>query len=133
MFTLNSQVKLADTDAAGILFYANYFRLAHDGYESFLEAIDYSLNYVINESDILILIVHTEADYKQSLRLGVNYTLQIKVDKIGKTSFALNYRFEDSNSQIVAVIKTIHVTVSKGKNKPVKLPEKLRDKLTQYT
>lgn len=124
-------VKLPDTDAAGILFFASYIKLAHEAYESFMEEIDFSLKYIIEDSDIFILIAHTEADYKSSLRLQDRFSIDIKVSKIGKTSFELNYLFEKDNIE-VASVTTVHVVTDKKTGKPIRLPDKLLDKLKQY-
>lgn len=121
-------VKLPDTDAAGILFFANYLKLAHEAYESFMEEIGFSLRYIIDESDIFILIAHTEADYKSSLRLEDRYSIGITVSKIGKTSFDLTYRFV-SDKKEVAIVKTIHVVTDKESGRPLRLPRKLLDSL----
>ena len=133
MYKTEAKIKLPDTDAAGILFYGNYFKLAHEVYESFMEEIDFSLSYVLNDADILLLIVHAESDYKNSLRLGENYTVGLKVESIGRTSFVLSYEFSNGSGDINATLKTAHVAVSKDSNKPVGLPENLREKLQKYT
>jgi len=131
MYKNDYVVKLPDTDAAGILFFANYIKSAHEAYESFMEEIDYSLRYIIDDSDIFILIAHAEADYKSSLRLEDRYSIDINVFKIGKTSFGLNYSFVKDQKEI-AVVKTIHVVTDKKTGKPQRLPEKLLDGLKRF-
>jgi acyl-CoA thioesterase FadM len=37
MFKTQTNVKLHDTDAAGILFFSNHFRIAHTAYEDFMQ------------------------------------------------------------------------------------------------
>ena len=131
MYKNKCVVKLPDTDAAGILFFASYIKLAHEAYESFMEEIDFSLRYIIDESDIFILIAHTEADYKSSLRLQDRFSIDIKVSKIGKTSFELFYFFEKEDRE-VASVKTVHVVTEKKTGKPSRLPEKLLNELKKY-
>lgn len=132
MYRIDATLRLPDTDAAGILFYGNYFRLAHEAYEDFMDNIDFGLAYVLNDAEILILIAHAEADYKTSLRLGDEYTIAMRVEKIGRTSFELRYRFLDDNGELAASLKTVHVSVSKETEKPVELPESLKKGLSKY-
>ena len=132
MYKIASKTKLPDTDAAGILFFANYFKLAHEAYESFMDSLDFGLKYVIDRSDVLILIAHAESDYKSSLRLGDEYELSIRVEKLGKTSFVLGYEFTNGNGDVAAALKTVHVAVSKETEKPVALPSALRDRLAKH-
>lgn len=131
MYKNDYVVKLPDTDAAGILFFASYIKLAHEAYESFMVDIEFSLRYVIEDSDIFVLIAHTEADYKSSLRLEDNYSIDISVSKIGRTSFELEYQFLMDNNEI-AKIKTVHVVTGKKSGRPIRLPEKLLDGLKKY-
>ena len=132
MYKIESKTKLPDTDAAGILFFANYFKLAHEAYESFMDSIDFGLNYIINQSDILILIARAESDYKSSLRLSDEYELSISVEKLGKTSFVLAYEFTNGKGDLTAALKTVHVAISKESQKPVALPQSLRDRLAEH-
>lgn len=125
-------VTLPDSDAAGILFFGNYIKLAHIIYEEFMIKIDFSLRYIIDDADFLILIVHAEADYKKSLYLGDRYNLSLQVTKIGNSSFELTYSFSDYENKEIATVKTVHVVVSKTSKKAIRVPEKLKEQLTRY-
>jgi len=129
MFKMNSSVRLSDSDAAGILFFGNYFRLAHDAYEAFMESIGFSLSDMITKADFLILIAHTEADYEKPLRLGEKLAVELTVEEIGQTSFVLSHRLKDAQNDVAAMVKTVHVTVDKKNGGKIPLPEKLREKL----
>ncbi len=129
MYTVNTIVRLPDTDAAGILFFGNYFRMAHDAYEAFMESIGFSFSQIIKDADFLVLIARAEADYEKPLRLGEKVTVELEVEDIGQTSFALSYSLKNTHEDIAATIKTVHVTVEKKSGDKIPLPEKLRGKL----
>jgi 1,4-dihydroxy-2-naphthoyl-CoA hydrolase len=130
MFTFHTFVRLPDTDAAGILFFGNYFRLAHDAYESFMKSIGFGLDYIIREAEFLILIAHAEADYHKPLALGATVTVELTVEQVGQTSFVLAYAVKDAQNSIAALLKTVHVTVDKQSRAKLPLPAKLQEKLT---
>lgn len=132
MIKRQNSVTLPDSDAAGILFFGNYYKLAHVIYEDFMDEIGYSLKYIIDESDILILIVHSEADYKKSLELGDRYDLTLQVKKIGGTSFELAYSFVDESENTIADLKTVHVVIDKKSKKPIRIPDDLKEKLKKH-
>ena len=132
MYKRENIVKLSDTDAAGILFFANFIRLSHDIYDEFIRDIGFSLNYIINEADYFLLIAHTEADYKKALKLGEKYSVALKVEKIGKTSFTLSYEIHNGDGDLSALIKTVHVAVDKKSNRPIRLADELRVELKNY-
>ena len=52
---------------------------------------------------------------------------------IGKTSFSLSYEIYNSNSDLSAVIKTVHVAVDKKSNRPIRLADKLKAELEKYS
>ena len=132
MFITEITVKLADTDAAGVLFYGSYMKLAHEAYESFMEGIEFSLKHIISKSDFLLLIIHCEADFKKPMRLGDKYSITLKVENIGETSFVLDYSFTNTNAETLAVMKTVHVAIKKKNDQKIKLPENLRESLSKH-
>ncbi len=132
MYTIKDTIRLPDTDATGILFYGNYFKLAHHVYESLMDAVDFPLSYVLNHADVLLLIAHAECDYRTSLKLGDKYVVNLRVEKIGRTSFILNYEFTSDSDSSIATAKTVHVAVENKSIKPVAVPASLREKLEKY-
>jgi len=132
MFKVDFLVTLPDTDAAGIFFFGNYFRRIHETYELFMKKIDFSLSDIIYHSDFFLLIAHAEATYKKSMRLGEKYSVNLKVEKAGRTSFVLKYEILNNFGEITTAIKTVHVAVDKKSNKKIKLPVDLHKQLLKY-
>lgn len=131
MFEFKKRAVLRDTDAAGIVFFGNYFLLAHDAYEAFMESIGLSLHQILADNRYLLLIAHAEADYKQSLVMGQEYEIRIVVNSIGRTSFSLNYEFLDDAGRTVATLKTVHVATDTVKRAKIEIPGDLRDRLSK--
>ena len=104
MFETQRTVRLHDVDAAGILYFANYFRMAHTAYESLMKSLGCGLDYIIQSADYMILIVHAEAQYESGVFLGDKLTIQVKTEHIGQTSFILHYDFKDSDGNMAATV-----------------------------
>ena len=132
MFSVASTVKLHHTDAAGVLFFVNYFKIAHDTYEEFLEEIGLDIAYLIDGSPFLLLIAHAEADYQKPQRVGDKITVEIAVERIGNTSFTLAYRIVDASGEVATTIKTVHAALNKRTGKVTRLPEDLKANLKKY-
>jgi len=126
MFETKTNVKLQDTDAAGVMFFVNYFRIAHTAYEAFLKSIGCGLDYIIRQSDYLILIARAEADYMRAFQLGDVITVELKVGRIGETSFDITTVLRDDQGRVGATVKTVHVTVSKQTAEKIALPDQVR-------
>ena len=133
MYSVSTKVKLHYTDAAGVMFFGNYFKLIHDAYEDFLDSFGFNLGNIIDKSDYLILIVHSEADYRQPVRTGQSVNIAIVVDKIKNSSFVLNYIITNEKEEKVANLQTVHVAIDKSNGKKMSLPDKLRVHLEKHT
>jgi len=123
---------LKDTDAAGVIFFVNYFVFAHETYELFLEEIGYSLRRIIEQESFLLPIVHAESDYHQMIRVEDEITIVLNVDKIGRTSFTLVYDYFLENQELVGSVKTVHVCVDKTTLKKRPIPEDFQLALKKY-
>ena len=126
MYTYQTSVKLHDTDAAGVLFFANYFRLTHEAYESFMASIGFEFYHIIHEADYVVLIVHAECDFKRPLYVGNHVTVEIGAGSVGKTSFTLNYSVTNADGNVVASGNSVHACVDKQGFNARELPDGLR-------
>ena len=131
-FKTRRVIRLRDTDAAGTVFFLNYFIFAHETYELFLEEIGYSLRRIIERESFLLPIVHAESDYHQMIKLEDEITIVLNVNKIGKTSFTLVYDYFLENQELVGSIKTVHVCVDKTTLKKIPIPEDFQQALKKY-
>ncbi len=129
MFTLDMKVRLHDADAAGVLFFANYFKFAHDAYEQFMESIGFNFRDMIEKSSYVVLIVNAKSDFHKSMYAGDIIKVSIKTKKIGHTSYVLSYELTNGNGEKTATVTTTHVAVDKKSKKPTTLPEKLVEEL----
>lgn len=105
-------IRLHDTDAAGLLFFGHLFRHAHDACESFMEAIGFPLDRLIQDGQILLPLAHAEADYRLPLRHGDAVRVMVGIAEIRRRSFTIDYRFIKDGDQIAATARTVHVLVS---------------------
>ena len=130
MFIYNTIVHLKDTDATGVLYFAQQFCMALKTWESFLACSGLSLGEILETTDFLLPIVHAEADYKAPLRVGDRIEIGVAVEKIGTTSFTTNYRLMKEGT-LVGTVKLVHVTVSRANKEPIPIPKSLLDLLSQ--
>lgn len=125
-------VRLQDTDAAGILFFASQLVYAHETYEKMMEDIGLSFAHILKNESYLIPLVHAEADYMKALRVGQPLDVELTVENIGTTSFTLAYMLKSEGGDVVGRCKTVHVTAGKSDLNKVPLPDKLREGLEKY-
>jgi 1,4-dihydroxy-2-naphthoyl-CoA hydrolase len=129
MHTYRTTIKLHDTDAAGMLFFSNQLKIAHDAYESLFDRIGFCLSKIVHKEKFLLPIVHSETDYKAPLFVGDPIEIRTTVAHVGTTSFTLAYTILNDKKEIVGAVKTVHVSVNKQTRKKIPLPAALRAKL----
>jgi 1,4-dihydroxy-2-naphthoyl-CoA hydrolase len=130
VFSSKYKVPFADTDAGGIVFFANYFKIAHFTYEKFFENLNFERNYFLDD-EYIIPIVNSSADFKSPVKFGETVICRVYVEKVGNTSFTLKYDLLVDN-EIVAEVKTSHVLVKKNDFVKAELTGELRIKLTEH-
>ena len=132
MFIYNTIVHLKDTDATGVLYFAQQFSMALKTWESFLAYSGLSLGEILTTTDFLMPIVHAEADYKAPLCVGDRLEIDVAVEKIGTTSFSTRYRLMKDGA-LAGTVNLVHVTVSRANKEPIPIPRNLLDLLQAST
>lgn len=122
-----------DTDMAGILYFANQFRFAHDALEDMLKGEGYTIYDIFHRQNFVMVIVHVEADYFAPLRGGEDLEVHLTVEKIGTSSITFCYHIYKSDHQLVGTAKTVHVTLDTKTHKKVPVPHFIHEKLLKYT
>jgi len=127
MFRYETKIRLYDTDAAGILFFANQFRLVQEAYEAFLEDNGIIIREFLSQSNFIVPIVHAESDFISPLRAGDGIVIEIDLVKIGDTSFTLAHRILKHAGTVAGKGSTVHVCVSSRDFKRIPVPEKIKE------
>lgn len=129
MYRYKTQIKLHQTDAAGLLFFGHQFMLIHDAYESLLEQIGFGFGDLIRNQPFFLPIVHAESDYKAPLFVGDHIEIQVRVDSVGTTSFTFAYEIYKNDGTLVGTSKSVHVTISKETQDKIPLPPAMRKEI----
>ena len=130
VFEHNLMVPFQDIDAAGVVFYAHLFRYAHEAYEHFMQQIGCSLQELLARECYLLPLVHAEADYHRPLRHADRLKIELRLKRLGQTSFTLGYRVLGEDHTEYASLETVHVVLDRTTQQPLTLPELLREALS---
>lgn len=132
MFIAHNKVRMHDTDMAGILYFANQFRFAHDALEDFAESEALGFDKVFHDEKFVFVIVHAEADYKSTLRVGDKLEVHLSVEHIGASSFSISYRIFKPGHILAGTAKTVHVTLDAKTRAKIHIPHELREVLKKH-
>mgnify|MGYP001026992726 CR=1 FL=1 len=129
MFTYETTVRLYDTDAAGLLFFGNHFRIIHAAYEAWLESVGLGMGEIIRDGKLLIPIIHAEADYYEPMFVGDRLTVELTADKPTTHSYSLKFLLKNKAGREVGAVKTVHVCLDNDSREKTPLPDKFRSAL----
>jgi len=129
-FTYERTIRLADTDAAGVVFFASTLALCHEAYEAGLASAGCEIaDFLRRESDTLIPIAKASAEYLRPLFCGDLVRITLSPTRLSADSFAIDYEIvrltKDARPKVAARARTEHVCTSRSERARVPLPEKL--------
>lgn len=128
MYAQYRTVKLAETDATGIVYFTEVQKYAVEALEEFLHTKALSLAKMIEDDIFLLPIVHVAVDYLCPLFVGDLISIQMSVEKSGVSSFTLKYEIKKDESDFVAaIVKITHVSVDTHTRHAVPIPRSLID------
>ena len=129
-FTFKLKVYYEDTDAGGVVYYANYLKFLERARTEALFSIGFSNKKIQNQFDSLIIVKSCNIEYKKSAHLEDEVTVRSFVKSITKTSFFMNQIITKEEDIIVEA--QVHLVFVNNKGKPVKIPEEIYSKFKPY-
>ena len=129
-FNHKIKVYYEDTDAGGVVYYANYLKFLERARTEALIKIGLSNLKIKNNFKSLIIVKSCTIDYKKSAYLEDELTVKSYIFSITKTSFLMSQTIIKNKIEIVrAKIQLVFVN---EKGKPVKIPKLVVDKFKPY-
>jgi len=105
------RVYYEDTDAGGVVYYANYFKYFERARTHYLEERGLSVVRLVHEGT-QFLVVHAEADYRSPARLGDTLTVETTLPQCGRTSVTFAHVIKNrANGRVVMEGHAVLVTV----------------------
>ena len=129
-FYFKIKVYYEDTDAAGIVYYANYLKFLERARTEALKKIDFSNKKIKEFYDTTIIVKSCNIEYQKPAKLEDELVIRSFVKEITKTSFFMNQVITRDNEQIVD--SKVHLVFVNKLGKPVKIPEEIYLKFKPY-
>lgn len=86
LFTWTVRVYYEDTDAGGIVFYANYLKFFERARTEWLRAAGVEQQALIEREGAAFVVKHASIDYHAPARLDDELTLTLTIEKLGRAS-----------------------------------------------
>lgn len=130
MTTFNWPVRVyyEDTDAGGVVYYANYLRFFERARTEWLRAIGFEQTQLVSDSGIVFAVRHVEIDYRSPARLDDALVVELQIADLGRASLSFRQRLlRDDALLSAATVKVVclnHLTF-----RPVAIPTTVRDRI----
>ena len=128
-FAYKKTIYFDQCDPAGILFFAELPKLAHQCIEDAIVESGLPWNQWFDHPEYAAPLVQATQKFFQPLKASKTYDFKTQVDKVGTSSITFLVEvFEDAIS--MATCQSVHVFIDKKNGKPRPLPQAILDKLT---
>ena len=130
IFSHNIKIYYEDTDAGGVVYYANYLKYLERARTEALLTIGLSNTKIKKDFGALIVVKSCNIDFNKSAHLEDQLQINSFITFFSKTSFIMSqsiFRNED-----IIVKSKIHLVFVNEKKKPIKIPEKILKSLKPF-
>ena len=124
------KVYYEDTDAGGIVYYANYLKFLERARTEAIVSFGLSNLKIKQQFKSFIVVKSCNIQYKKSAKLEDELLVRSFVKSVSKTSFFMNQIITKDNDIIVEA--QVHLVFVDENGKPVKIPDFIFDKLKPY-
>ena len=122
-FKYNTKVYYEDTDAGGIVYYANYLKFLERARSEAIYSIGLTNKKLLNDHGTIIIVKSCKIDYKSPAKFEDLLEIISKIKTIGKSSFTMDQiikRKDETISESEVVLVTVNV-----EGKPIRIPDVL--------
>jgi 1,4-dihydroxy-2-naphthoyl-CoA hydrolase len=126
-FTYERTIHFADTDAAGVVFFANYLAICHEAYEEALGAAGINLAKFFADTGTVVPIARSEAEYLRPLAAGDRIRVDVTPASLSENAFALTFAITRIGppAKLAGRARTEHVCISSRDRQRTALPSAL--------
>jgi len=124
------RVYYEDTDAAGIVYYANYFRFMERARTEWLRSLGYEQDDLRREHGLVFVVRHVEADYLDPARFNDQLWVTCELIEHGRSALTMAqnvYRQEDDRLLCRGQVRLVCIDIDRFR--PKAIPQQILEKM----
>ena len=126
-FNFNVKVYYEDTDAGGVVYYANYLKFLERARSEAIYSLGFSNSDLFKKHGILLIVKSCNIEYKKPAKFEDKLQIVSETISFTKTSFLMRQDIK-RNDELISVAD-IHLVAVDKNGKPSKIPEEFKQKL----
>jgi 1,4-dihydroxy-2-naphthoyl-CoA hydrolase len=126
-FVYQRTIYFHDTDAAGVVYFANVLSMCHEAYEAALADSGVHLKQFFSSRSIALPIVQATIDFTKPMFCGEQYAIQVSPTQRSDSKFQIAYRIaalENPDDQ-TSTATTLHVCIDTATRSRAPLPSEI--------
>ena len=131
-FILTRTVRFQDTDAAGVVYFANILSICHEAWEESLVTVGIELASFFRNQTYATPIVHTSGDFFRPLYCGDRLTIHLMPQQLSSNTFEVSYQVFNPAGQLVSQVIIKHVCINPASRSRQELPLEIKQWLQTY-
>ena len=124
-FIYNRTIRFQDTDAAGVVYFANVLAICHEAYEESLTVSNINLQLFFRNNDFAIPIVHATVDFLRPMFCGDRISINLSPKQLTPQKFEINYQFITLENEIISKAITKHICIEPNTRTRKELPSEM--------
>lgn len=118
------RVYYEDTDAAGVVYYANYLKYAERARTELLRELGTDNSALLRQHGVMFMVKQFAATYHEPARLDDALQVRTRISRIGGASFSAEQRVERAGRLLVGMKVRLACVDERGR--PARLPDEIR-------
>jgi 1,4-dihydroxy-2-naphthoyl-CoA hydrolase len=122
-------INFRDTDAAGVVYFANGLSLCHEAYEASLAASGINLKSFFRGEEIAVPITQANIDFLKPMFCGDRIAISLVKTLLSPASFQIDYQLyfdgDDTEKKAIAKALTKHTCIDTSTRKRCNLSDEL--------
>lgn len=131
-FTVTREIRFSDSDPAGIVFYAEFFRMFNDLFEDWLvKRLNIDFAHQFSTEQRMFPLVHVEVDFKEARRMGQKMDMSLILKCLGRSSISYDIVCHDDGLEILRG-QFVTCVASKKTMETIEIPADIRASMEEY-
>ena len=126
-FNFTVKIYYEDTDAGGVVYYANYLKFLERARSEAIYSLGFTNSYLLQKYGVLLIVKSCNIEYKKSAQFENILEVVSEAISFTKTSFLMKQNIL-KNDELISTAE-IHLVAVDKNGKPSKFPEELKKKL----
>ena len=126
-FNFTVKVYYEDTDAGGVVYYANYLKFLERARSEAIYSLGYTNSSLLESFGIMLIVKSCNIEYKRPAKFEDKLEIFSEVESFTKTSFLMKQSISRNNELITDT--QVHLVAVDKNGKPSRIPDGLKRKL----